>query len=205
MLDEWDDDKLQSIVFSVEKTFCTDVSWRAKVYRLSNSRYHPNNLQMTSRSGRITNNYWGTIGYDGPLTDLVRIEGKFNSHKYMRVLRTHLLPIVQDIAPPRIFMQDNSPLHKANNVMGWFSRQNFEVLDWPELSPDLNPIENVWAFMEKGWPEVHPRNENTLDVVAQERWEMLRNNQGIAKTFKEFEYIIKIVPNLFLKCSRIFP
>lgn len=129
-----DDDKLQKIVFSDEKTFCTDVSWRAKVYRLPNSRYLPNNLQMTSRSGRITNNYWGVIGYDGPLTDLVRIEGKFNSHKYMRVLRTHLLPIMQDIAAPRIFMQDNSPIHKARNVMALFSCQDFEVLDWPALS-----------------------------------------------------------------------
>lgn len=179
MLEEWDDDKLRNIIFSDEKTFCTDISWRAKVYRPPNSRYDPNYLQIQSRSGRITNNYWGAVGYDGPVTDLVKIEGKFDSHKYIRVLRTHVLPIMQNNAPPNIFMQDNASVHTARNVMEWFGRQNFEVLDWPALSPDLNPIENVWASMERNWPNVHPRNANTLDIVVHERWNMLRNNQGI--------------------------
>lgn len=30
LLDEWDENKLNSIIFSDEKPFCTDVSWRTK-------------------------------------------------------------------------------------------------------------------------------------------------------------------------------
>lgn len=179
MLDEWDDDKLENIIFSDEKTFCTDVSWRSKVYRPFNVRYESPYVQTTTRSGPITNNYWGAIGKEGPMCDIVQIEGRFDSHRYMRmILRAHVLPIMQRFDPPRIFMQDNSPVHTTGNVMAWFSRQNFELLDWPPLSPDLNPIENVWSYMEHDWPPIHPRNPNTLDVVVQQRWNDLRSNQG---------------------------
>lgn len=178
MLDEWDETRLQNIIFSDEKTFCTDVSWRSKVYRPFNSRYEPPYVKTTSRSGRVTNNYWGAIGKEGPVTDIVRIVGKFNSDQYLRILRNHVLPTMRSFSPPRIFMQDNSPVHKSKRCMAWFSRQTFELLEWPALSPDLNPIENVWSFMENGWPQIHPRNSETLDQVVQERWSGLRNNQG---------------------------
>lgn len=179
MLDEWDDNKLQNIVFSDEKTFCSDVSWRSKVYRPPNARYDPKFLQMTSRSGRITNNYWGAIGKEGPVTDIVRIEGIFNSARYIRLLNSHVKPMMLSFDQPRVFMQDNSPVHTSQHSMAWFSRQTFELLDWPPLSPDLNPIENVWSFMERDWPQIHPRNADTLNAVVQERWNILRNDQGI--------------------------
>lgn len=80
---------------------------------------------------------------------------------------------------PRVFMQDNSPVHTSGSVTALFARQNFELLNWPPLSPDLNPIENVWSYMENGWPAIHPRNEQTLDVVVKQRWNDLLANPGV--------------------------
>lgn len=205
LLEEWDDDKLKSIVFSDEKTFCTDVSWRSKVYRPFNTRYEPKYVKTSTRSGRITNNYWGAIGNEGPLTDLVRIDGKYNSHKYMRIIRTHVTPMMRNSNPPKIFMQDNSPVHTAGNVMALLSRQNFELMDWPPLSPDLNPIENVWSYMENNWPTIHPRNVDTLDVVVQERWTQLHNNHGKHFLFSmkinvNIRFILLFFQNIFIIC-----
>lgn len=179
MLEKWDEDRLNTIIFSDEKNFSTDVSWRCKVYRPYNTRYEPHYVQEIQRSGRITNNYWGAIGIDGPVTDIVQIDGKFNSQQYMRIIRNHVIPMMSRFEAnnePRTFMQDNSPVHTASNTMALLARQNFEVLAWPPLSPELNPIENVWSYMEKDWPRIYPRNAQTLDVVVQQRWNDLLTN-----------------------------
>lgn len=142
MLEKWDEDRLQSIIFSDEKTFCTDVSWRTNVYRPDNTRYMDDYMKVKDRSGHITNNYWGGISIDGPVTPLVQINGPFNSQAYLSILRRHIVPIMERFeadGEPCIFMQDNSPVHTANNVMNFFSNQHFQLMDWPAKSPDLNP------------------------------------------------------------------
>lgn len=192
---EWENEKLSSIVFSDEKSFCSDVRWRSQVYRPFNTRYQPEYVKSESLSGRISANYWGAISIAGPVTDLVKIDGKFNQMKYYDIITNHLIPIMR---PELIFMQDNSPVHSANSCMELLGKQTFETMEWPPLSPDLNPIENVWSYMIRDWPLMANRTENALDELVQQRWNELRNKRSIIIELNVFfKYLISI-RSLFL-------
>ena len=47
------------------------------------------------------------------------------------------------------FMHDNAPEHRANATRGWLAANNIPVFGpWPARSPDMNPIDNLWAQLE---------------------------------------------------------
>ena len=46
-----------------------------------------------------------------------------------------------------MFQNDSVPCHKAKKVMDYKEKIKFMVLDWPDNSPDLHPIENLWSII----------------------------------------------------------
>ncbi len=48
-----------------------------------------------------------------------------------------------------VFQQDNAPIHKAAIIKEFFEARQWDVFEWPPYSPDLTPIENMWAIFKK--------------------------------------------------------
>lgn len=58
-----------------------------------------------------------------------------------------------------IFMHDGASVHRAYIVRDLLAAMDINVMELPPYSPDLNPIENLWASMKAKIYEKYPELE----------------------------------------------
>ena len=104
---------------------------------------------------------WAAISSRGS-SELVFLEGKQNSLKYVGTLDQYLFPMCDKFGYDAvIFQQDNAPLHTSRLTKTFFQERNLKVLRWPAHSRDLNPIENMWGLLAR---EVYSNGKQYFSV-----------------------------------------
>ena len=146
----------------------------------------PLNIQL--QQGGFSVMFWGCFSILG-LGPLVALNGTQNQETYVQLLQEYLLPELKaaedEFGTKLVFMHDNATCHKADSVTDFLRQNGVSTLEWPPQSPDLNPIENLWAIVKKRRQQKFgiPRSKNDLIEQVFSIWEEL--DQELLKTLAE--------------------
>jgi len=91
-----------------------------------------------------------------------------DKEQYVQILQESLLGTLKTLELKKrdtIFQQDNDPKHTSKVTSEWFTRRHIKVLPWPSNSPDMNPMEHVWAY-----PQARIQQRPTLPTSKASLW-----------------------------------
>lgn len=120
------------------------------VWRKKNTEYRKENLRPTVKHGGGSVLVWGCMSAAG-VGSLHFIDRIMNHRVYIDILKNHLRSSAtkMEIGDNFIFIRDNDPKHTAYNTKLWILYNTPKYLKTPPQSPDINPIEHLWDYLEK--------------------------------------------------------
>lgn len=93
---------------------------------------------------------WGCFSASG-FGKLVCFQRNLNAEFMCCIYKNGLLPSISMLFGEDdidwFLQEDNDPKHRSKIATKWKAENNVKVLPWPSMSPDQNPIENVWRLM----------------------------------------------------------
>lgn len=166
----WTVEQWNNCYFSDESPLhLVQASQRRYVRRRSGTAMHPQHIRPTVHSSSGKMDVWGAFSRHG-VRPLVRYRGNLNAEAYTNILNENLVPLNLQAAG-KVFQQDNATCHTARTTQRFLAEHHIEVIPWPAQSPDLSPIENLWAHIQREVDAMPVNGFDGLWAAAQEVWQ----------------------------------
>lgn len=167
-----DQEYWNNVLFTDESKFNIHASdGKVRVWRRVGEALKEKNLRGTVKHGGGGVLVWGCMAASG-VGSLSFIDGIMDHRKYINILAAELVPSVTKlgIRDTYIFSQDNDPKHTACNTRLWLLYNTRKQIQTPPQSPDINPIEHIWAEVERQLRKRATRNVVELKTALQDIW-----------------------------------
>lgn len=92
-----------------------------------------------------------------------------NSEDYIRQVLAPFIALKKKLKLQHtVFQQDGASIHTSKMTQEYLAANSLTTLKWPAKSPDLNPIERMWAVLQRRVGDTHPLTMNDLreSIVA---------------------------------------
>lgn len=139
------------------------------VWRRPGEEYKDKCVMPTVKHGGGNVMVWGCMSAAG-VGELHFIEGNMNSNMYCEILQQSMIPSLQKLGRRAVFQHDNEPKHTSKTTTALLKRLRVKVMDWPSMSPDLNPIEHLWGILKR---KVEVCKVSNIRDAVMEEWKSI--------------------------------
>lgn len=166
--ERWTEDDWSRTIFADIKTFrgvgrSGQVWVRRPVGEAANPKY-----SVAHKPHPISVPAWGCFSAHGP-GFMAMFEGSMDAPGLRDIFRDYLLPTVKEQFGEGAdwwLLHDNDPGRHKSLVLRNFMHTNYiRPVDFPPYSPDLNPIENLWAEMDKRMDSTQAETKEELEAL----------------------------------------
>ena len=171
---DWTVEQWMQVMFTDEKIFWGEGFWgQVFVRRPPGEALNPEYC-IDQDPHPVKVNVWGCFCGKG-LGYCYIFNENMNGGMLKGILGTHLVESAElhyDVGHAETWwlLQDNDPKHKSVIVRTWLFNHGIQCLDFPPYSPDLNPIEHLWADLARRVEQFQCETMEELQDIVAEEW-----------------------------------
>ena len=110
-----------------------------------------------------------------------------NKEQYIKILN------IRQSGHQWTFQHNDDPKHTAKVVKKWLADKNIHVFQWPNQSPDFNPIENLWRELKIRVMARRPSNLKKLELIPKDEKILVGTCKKLVSNYRK--YLIVVIVN----------